>query len=270
MIVDQKELIRRGARNFGDKKALVFKDGKGGVVDGDSLTFNEVNERANRLANALFTLGVTPGTAVAALTQNCLEYVEIEFGCIKGAFPRVILNPMLNSKEIEFQINNSKPAVLLLQNRYVEMINAMKENLSSVKYFIVFGGKEDGMMDYESLIREASQKEPEVTLDPESLGELRYTGGTTGTPKGIMLPFKSAAAVTRDILMEYLGDLTSEDRWLAIQPLFHGAGWYNLAVGVNGMTQYIVNAYHAETAMEQKKKEGITPIKRRAVSCPTH
>jgi len=102
MIVDQRELIRRGARNFGNKKAIVYKAGKPSVIEGVSLTFHEVNERANKLANALGVLGLDPGTRVGTLAQNCLEYTEIMFGLIKGGLPQTILNPNSVKESLEY------------------------------------------------------------------------------------------------------------------------------------------------------------------------
>jgi len=261
MIVNQREFITKSARNFRDKPAIVYKGGRPALIEGQVLTFGEVNERASRFANALSNLGVLPGTRVATLAHNCLQYAEIEFGLMKGAFPQTILNPMLNASELLYQINNSESQVLVLQHRYAEMISSIRDQLPKVRYFICFDGDDSNMLDYEEILASANNKEPNVELDPESLGELRYTGGTTGKPKGIMLPFKSAAAVTRDLIIEYLGDLTHEDRWLAVQPLFHGAGWYILPVWVKGMTQYVVNDFHADAALEIIEKERITAVK---------
>jgi acyl-CoA synthetase (AMP-forming)/AMP-acid ligase II len=213
------------------------------------------------LANGLGALGYGPGIRVATLAHNCLEYGEIEFGLMKGAFPQTVLNPMLSAKELQFQIDNSESPVLILQHRYAEKIESIHGEIPRVKHFICFDGTAEGMLDYEALLASASSREPDVELDPNSLGELRYTGGTTGVPKGIMLPFKSAAAVTRDLIMEYLGDLTPEDRWLSVQPLFHGAGWYILPVWVKGLTQFIINDFHAEAALEIMEKEKITVVK---------
>ncbi len=261
MIVDQKEFICRGARYFRDKLAFVYRGGNPSLVEGRGLTFAQVNEHASALANSLAEQGFKPGTRVATLMHNCLEYPEIQFGLMKGGFPQVILNPMLSGGEILFQISNSEAEVLILQGRYAEMVQSLRDELPGVKVFICYDGGHEGMLDYEKMIEGARRDEPPIELNPESLGELRYTGGTTGTPKGIMLPCRSAAAVTRDLLMDYLGDLTSSDRWLAIQPLFHGAGWYNLPVWVKGMTQYIVNDFHAAPALEVIEKEKITAIK---------
>ena len=261
MVVDQKEFISRGARYFPNKVAFVYKGGSPSLVEGRAVTFMQVNEHARALANSLAGQGFKPGTRVATLMHNCLEYPEIQFGLMKGAFPQVILNPMLSEGEILFQIVNSEAAVLIFQGRYAELVQSMRDRLPAVKVFICFDGRVEGMLDYEKIIEGAGRDEPELELNPEELGELRYTSGTTGTPKGIMLPSRSQAAVTRDIIMDYLGDLTSSDRWLAIQPLFHGAGWYNLPVWVKGLTQYIVNDFHAGPALEVIEKEKITAIK---------
>jgi acyl-CoA synthetase (AMP-forming)/AMP-acid ligase II len=261
MIVDQKEFINRGARYFQNKLAVVYKGGKPNLVENRGLTFSQVNDRAKRLANILGERGFRPGTRVATLMHNCMEYLEIEFALMKGGFPQVVVNPMLSGEEILFQINNSEADVLILQGRYAEMVGSIRDRLPSVKAFICFDAGDTGMLDYEEILEKASSDEPSLELNLEDLGELRYSGGTTGTPKGIMLPFKSAAAVTRDLILDYLGDLTSNDKWLAIQPLFHGAGWFNLPVWIKGMTNYIVNDFHAETALEVIEKEKITAIK---------
>lgn len=261
MKIDQKDLIQKGATYFRNKEAFVFKGGKPEVIEGISLTFGEVNSRANKLANALSALGHSPGTRVATLAQNCLYYPEIEFGLTKGAFTQVVLNPMLSAKELGLQINKSKASVLIFQHRYASLISTLRSHIPNLENFICFEGKEEGIFDYEFLLDSASSEEPTETIHQDALGQLRFTGGTTGEPKAIMLPFKSGVAVTRDIIMEYLGDLNSRDKWLSIQPLFHGAGWFILPVWVKGMTHYIINDFHAETALEVIEKEQITAIK---------
>lgn len=88
MLVSQQELIRKSARYFKNKPAIIYKGGKPEIIQGHELTFGEVNGRANRLANAISGLGLEPGSRVATLAHNCLEYAEIEFGLMKGAFPQ--------------------------------------------------------------------------------------------------------------------------------------------------------------------------------------
>ena len=81
------------------------------VFEGSTLTFGDVDERANRLANALIGLGLRPRDRVATLMGNCMEYPEIEFALVKGSFPQVTLNPRLTAAELLFQIDETESAV---------------------------------------------------------------------------------------------------------------------------------------------------------------
>lgn len=253
MAITQKHLIRNSAKYFPNKPAVVYEN--------RSLTFREVDDRANRLANALSGLGLKPGARVATLMRNSLEYIEITFGLIKGSFPQLHLNPRLTSDDLLYQLNDAEIQVIILQKHYAELINPIRDQLRTIKHFICFDGEEKAMLGYDQFISSASPIEPELELNLDDLGELRYTSGTTGNPKGIMLPYRSWLAVTRNLLLDQIPDLTSEDRFVALQPLYHGAGWRILAVWVRGATHFIVPRYDAEIAFDLIEKERITSIK---------
>ena len=253
MSISRKELITRSARFFTNKPAVVYGE--------QSLSFKEVNERANCLANALIDLGLKPGDGVATLMRNCLQYAEIEFALAKGGFPQVTLNPRLTATEQLFQINETEACVVIVQHHYIDLIKAIRQDLKRVKHFICFEGEKTGMLDYERLLSSAHSEEPEGELNPDDVGEIRYTSGTTGAPKGVVLPYRSRLAVTRNFLMDNLGDLTQEDRFLALQPLYHGAGWFILPVWIRGTTHFIVPRYDPEIAFDIIEKEKVTVIK---------
>ncbi|MFH1169735.1 MAG: long-chain fatty acid--CoA ligase [Chloroflexota bacterium] len=250
--ISRKELIKRSARLFHDKPAQVY--------EGKSLSFKEVDERANRLANALIGLGLKPRDRVATMMRNCLEYAESEFAMVKGSFPQIPMNPRLTPQEQLFQLNETETKVLILQHHYLDVVKPIEKELKNLK-IVVFGGKEPGMLDYEELRASASPDEPEGELNPEDTGEVRYTSGTTGVPKGILLPHWSRLAITRNFLMEHMADFTSDDRFVALQPFYHGAGWFILPAWVRGGTNYIVPRYDPEIAFDLIEKEKITVIK---------
>jgi len=253
MAISRKELIRRSARFFKDKPALVYEN--------QVLGFREVNERADRLANALISLGLKPRDRVATLMRNCLQYPEIDFACVKGSFPQVPLNPRLTPAEQLFQIDETDTSAVIVQHHYLDLIKPIRQELKKVKHFICFDGKEPDMLDYDELLSWASPEEPEGELEPGDIGEIRYTSGTTGIPKGVMLPYWSRLAITRNFLVDHLGGLTGEDRFLALQPLSHGAGWFILPVWMKGATHFIVPRYDADIAFDLIEKEKITVVK---------
>ncbi|MFC2052580.1 AMP-binding protein, partial [Chloroflexota bacterium] len=228
------------------------------------LSFREVNERADRLANALTNLGLKPMDRVATLMRNCLQYPEVEFACVKGSFPQVPLNPRLTPAEQLFQIDESNTSALIVQHRYLDLIKPIRQELKKVKHFICFDGKEPDMLDYDELLSSASPEEPAGELEPGDIGEIRYTSGTTGVPKGVLLSYWSRLAITRNLLMDHLGGFTSEDKFIALQPLYHGAGWFILPVWIKGATHFIVPRYDAASAsslFDLIEKERITVIK---------
>ncbi len=252
MVISRKELISRSARFFRNKPAVVYEN--------RSLSFTEVNERANRLANALIGLGLKPKDRVATLARNCLEYSEIEFACVKGSFPQIPLNPRLTPPEQLLQIDEPGASALIVQHHLLDLIKPIRKQLK-VKHFICFDGKEPSMLDYDKLLSSAKPEEPDGELGPDDIGEIRYTSGTTGAPKGILLPHWSRLAITRNLLADHLGGLTSEDRFLALQPLYHGAGWFILPIWMRGVTHYIVPRYDADIAFNLIEKEKITIVK---------
>ncbi|MFH0801984.1 MAG: AMP-binding protein [bacterium] len=252
-MITTKDLIRKSAIYYADRPAVVF--------EGQTLTYREVNERANRLANALSDLGLRPGSRVATLQSNGLHFIEVVFGVIKGGFVQLTLNPRLKSPELLFQLKDSEAEAIVLQHQYAGLIKSILRELSNLKHVICFEGQEAGMLDYERFIASASPLEPEAELDPEALGELKYTSGTTGAPKGIMLPFKAWQNLSRNLLLDQMPFLDCRDRFMALQPLQHGAGRRILPVWIRGATHYVVTRFDADVAYTMIEKERITVIK---------
>ena len=85
------DMIERGAKQFANRTAILFGD--------VTLTFAQVNDLANRLANALGRLGVTPGRRVGLLINNGPYSVSMDFACTKAGAIRVPLNPRLSVAE---------------------------------------------------------------------------------------------------------------------------------------------------------------------------
>lgn len=253
MAVTTKDVIRQSAIYFRNKPAMVCGE--------RNLTFGEVDERANRLANALAGLGLKPGNRVATLMHNSLEFVEICFAMVKGGFPQVSLNPRLPPADLTFQLNETEASAIVVQHEDARAIDSIRGQIGNVKQFISFDGSYANMLDYDSLIAAASPKEPDVQINMDDLGEIQYSGGTTGKPKGIMLPFANKLAVARNNLLDKTPDLGPSDRFMAVQPLYHGAGWYVLPAWIRGATQYLIPTATADVALDAIEQYKITVIK---------
>jgi acyl-CoA synthetase (AMP-forming)/AMP-acid ligase II len=246
--------ITRSASYYRDKTALVFGEKR--------LTFWEVNERANRLANALSSLGVSKGDRVASLNRNCHQHIEIVFARYKIGAVEVTLNPRLSIEELKWQIDHVGGKVLFVSEEMLDKGREICRVQKSIKYIIAFSGGSEGELDYEELLRSSSPGEPTpVEVDENEPGAIMYTGGTTGRPKGIVHPRTSPWAITRNMLLDMVPDMTSNDIFLGLQPLYHAVGTFILPCWVRGATHIIVPEFDPETALDVIEKEKVTIIK---------
>jgi len=250
------KLITRGAEFHGDKTAVVFGEKR--------FTFREVNERANRLANGLLRLGVKKGDRVASLNRNCHQHIEIVFARHKIGAVEVNLNPRLSAEEIAWQINDSQTEVLFVAAELLGKVRPILSSCKNIRHMIGFSEVSGQEIDYEELMKSGGpEASPELETDlyGEGIGAITYTAGTTGRPKGIVWTRKSVWTVARNLLLDMIPDLSSEDVFLGLQPLYHAVGWFILPCWLRGTTHVIVPEFHNEIILDTVEKEKVTVIK---------
>ncbi len=104
------DMIRRSAHHYPDKTALIFRD--------RSLTYTELEEDCNRVANALLDIGVRKYDRVAILAHNTLDHVLTWFGCAKTGAIYLAINYMLRGKEIAYCINHSESTLFIVEDSF--------------------------------------------------------------------------------------------------------------------------------------------------------
>ena len=161
------------------------------VFEDRRITFEEMQNRANRLANALESLGVGSGDRVAFLQVNCSEYIEAYFATAKLDAIFVPLNFRARVDELTYMINDAEPKVLLAGQRYFDLVKSCADQLNSIEHYIALEGQTEGWHSYEDLITSAPDEERFPIADGEDLTVIMFTAGTTGLPKGVMLSHDS-------------------------------------------------------------------------------
>jgi acyl-CoA synthetase (AMP-forming)/AMP-acid ligase II len=255
--VNVKYLISRAVKEYPNNTAIIYK--------GMRRSFGDLNARANRLANALMGLNIHKGDRVGMLLRNCCEFIEIDFALSQTGIVRVPLNARLTGSEHEYILNDSGSNTLIFGEEFSEAVQAIKPNLKTVKEFIRVseGYTERGVpdaLDYENLIENSTQEEPENEIDEEDLHTLFYTSGTTGKPKGAMLTQKSWANVAINLILDY-GPITEDDVILNLQPLSHGAGFFVLPFFIRGGTNILVPEFKPSLIFETIERERVTVLK---------
>jgi len=229
-----------------DRTAIVF--------EGKRFTFNDLNERSNRLANALSGQGIKKGDRVAILQVNCNEYVEAYYATAKLGAIFVPLNFRAKQHELTHMLKHSESQVILCGKRYVDMVKDMGKELPLLKHFICVEGGADGMLDYDKLLSEASPDDVFTDVNEEDVTILMYTAGTTGLPKGVPLQHKSFTVYMLENVQPVDPDI--EETNLLTMPLYHVAGIQAmLAATYGGRAIAIMRQFDTDEWLETVQKE---------------
>ncbi len=179
---------------FGDLLKIYAERNPNGVsvVYGDRrLSWKDIHERTNRLANALYDLGLRKGDKGAVMLHNCPEFIEATCAMQKiGVIPSP-LNYRFVASDIEFQVNHSDAKVFFFEDLWMEEVEKALPALTNVKHLVKLGPVPEGMLSYEDLLARGSAADPPVEVSPEDVASLIYTGGTTGLPKGVVTTYAS-------------------------------------------------------------------------------
>jgi acyl-CoA synthetase (AMP-forming)/AMP-acid ligase II len=208
------ELVARSARSRPGAAALAF--------EGSTLTFAELDERANRVAGALAARGVGPGDNVAILMFNRLEFVESFLGIQRLGACAVPVNFRLSQQEVDYVLADSRAVGILSDAELAAVGSAAAEAMPEVRFHLVAGAGADAAESYEEALAAASPEPPELVVEDEQLAFLMYTSGTTGRPKGAMLSHQNLVVNTMNWIYET--GVREGDVWLSGLPLFHIGG----------------------------------------------
>jgi len=192
--------------------------------EGQSWTFSQVRDDADRIANFLVSRGIKKGDRVAVFLPNTPHFPPVLFGSLKTGATVVTCNPMYKAGELNFQLKDSGAlAVFVLDHPaftptcYEAIKNTAVKTVvvCSVKNFLpkakaVLGGllgkipkspyyQKDVTFFYGDIMTKNEPVAPKVDVDPDDVAMVLYTGGTTGTPKGAALSHRNLVSNVHQI-----------------------------------------------------------------------
>jgi acyl-CoA synthetase (AMP-forming)/AMP-acid ligase II len=231
------------------------------VFEGNRYTFSQLSERTNRLANALRQLGVRKGDRAIIFEVNRNEYVEACFATIKVGGIFAPLNFRVKEDDLVYLVNKAEPVVFFVGNRYIDMVQSIRNKLPSVKHFIVIGGKAEGMTSYDSLMTLASpEEEPFSVTNEEDIAILMFTAGTTGFPKGVPQDHNCYSSYVLTNVSPPDIEVPPETNLIAM-PFYHVAGIQALMAGIyGGRTLALMRQFDEKEWLETVQREKATRV----------
>lgn len=210
------EFLSASVKGYPEQTAVVF--------EGQRIGFSVLNERVNRLADALKKEGVAKGDHIGVFSTTCPQQIEIVFAAAKIGAVFIPFNYRLKMEEAVGVVNHSEVNTLFFGDQYTDLITGMKPELNRVKRFICLERESlPGLFYYDQLIRSGSPHEHAIVTAGEDLALILYTSGTSGFPKGVM--YSHGNLVTRVIArVKNLEFLATGAAMLLPVPTFHVAG----------------------------------------------
>jgi long-chain acyl-CoA synthetase len=253
---------------------------------GINFTYTQVNEQANRMANALLKMGIKKGDKIGIFAPNLPQWAITFFSILKAGAVVVPISPLLGSEDLKHLIQDSEIKIMfvldLLYPTLPEVcaecpvlnnliVTSLGDLLSPVKRFLAKAIRKlpksppipDNILRYQDLLNDNEPITQSIECDPEKdIAVLAYTGGTTGTPKGAMLSHKNIVSNMLQAREWAIAahPLGVNKRFLGAVPFFHLIGLTTvfLATAQFDSTVYLIpNPREFESILKTIDKEKI-------------
>ncbi len=186
-------------------------------------TFAQHGERVARLTRALRGLGVGPGDRFAVMTMNSAAFLELYHAAFVGGGVINPLNLRFAARELAYVLKDSGTKVCFVDFLFAAIIDAVREEAGLEHVILVGEGDGPHTARYEDLLAAA---EPVFPAEPGERDPvvLMYTGGTTGSPKGVVIDQRAEMLNAYHVLMRIRFD--HEVTYLMQTPMFHAASMF--------------------------------------------
>ena len=234
---------------------------------GETVTYAQLERRANQGAHLLRSLGLKRGDAIAVMMDNSPRYYEIVWAAERLGLFTTCLSSKLNASEAEYIIRDGDCRVLVASRGTAPCAQALLPLVQDLTRYMA-----DGTIDGYDSWEAAREAQPETPIADPTPGQIMlYSSGTTGKPKGVRFPLPEEAYGENVSPLVTLGmglfGFTPEMVYLSPAPLYHAAPLrWTMAVQQLGGTVIVMEKFDAEKALDYIERYKVT----HAQWVPTH
>jgi fatty-acyl-CoA synthase len=255
-----KQLLNR-AKTVSQDQEIVYADKK-------RLSYADLFNRINRLANVLADLNLDAGDVVAVMDWDSHRYLESYFSVPMSQYILQTVNIRLSPEKVLYTINHAKPKVLMLNSEFAELVKNYQFENSSIEHIIwlddngmtvegVFGDNQSRVAgEYEALLEAADSTFEFPDFDENTIATTFYTSGTTGDPKGVFFSHRQlvlhtmAEAASLGMLPNKQG-VSYGDVYMPMTPMFHVHAWgFPFTATMTGLKQVYPGRYAPDTLLD--------------------
>jgi long-chain acyl-CoA synthetase len=242
-----KEALANTAREMPYKEAI--------VLGAQRVTYEELDEVSNKVANALLELGMKKGSHVAILMSHSPEWVINYFGVIKGGGVAVLFSTALKAPELDSLLRDSDSEILITERKFSQMLSSVLPRIPSLKHVI-----EVDTDSYINIVANSSSISPPIDIKDEDEAVIFYVCGVLGKYKGVVHTHGSIMG-TPPILSASI-QRGRADIIIDLVPFFYLFGLFEVIFGsiIKGSTVVLVPNFTPEAVLEAVEKEKGTII----------
>ncbi len=228
-------------------------------VNDEPVTYEQLADRAGRFTTGLQEMGIGRGDRVAVMMPTRPEFLYAWFGILGAGAIEVPIHDAARGPGIAYILETTGARVLVVDEEHVDHVADQVGKVGSLEHVIVTGGApalDKRTRDFAELL-EYPVADP-VELKPHDPASILFTGGTTGPPKGVVLPHNHNLNLAQGVT-EIVG-YTEDDVLFSVFPLFHANAKYMtvLAAMVSGASAVINKRFSASRFWEICRREGVT------------
>ncbi|WP_340263732.1 class I adenylate-forming enzyme family protein [Sulfitobacter pontiacus] len=240
------EVVRDNAKAHPEKLAL--------VCDGRTVSWGAFDQRINKIANLLLSLGVSKGDNIAIISPNSIPYAELFMGILRAGACVTPLSTMASPDALQKMLTDCGARAIFVAAQYLELVDGFIADLDLARFAIDFD--HPAFQPYGAAVDGASDSDPEIQIEMSDAFNLIYSSGTTGTPKGILHNHWMRSAQMDRVSPNGYDD---NARTLLSTPLYSNTTIVSfLPTLYGGSTVYLMPKFDARGYLEIVQREKIT------------